>query len=354
MPLEPRQAESNTLAVSAAELFEPLGLQVQGDRSLALTGFSSLDRATATEFSFLGHARHRETLALTKAGLVILPLDAPAEDGAWQAWVTVHDPYLLFAKAAGLLVQRRQAKAPQDSLVHPTAVVSPQANLAKGCQVYAHAIIESGAELGMGTVVGAGSFIGEGVRIGAGSWLAPRVVIQASASLGERCIIHAGAVIGADGFGFVADLDKSWVKIPQTGSVQLGDDVEVGANTTIDRGTFSNTRLGNGVKLDNLIQVAHNVEIGDHTAIAACVGIAGSAKIGRFCQIAGAAGVLGHLSIADFTVVGPMTLIQSSISKAGRYVGVFPAMEHRRWAKAAASLRRGFPAAQGDAGSKGS
>ena len=132
MPLELRQAESNTLSFSAAELFEPLGFRVQGDQSLALTGFSSLDRATATEFSFLGHARHRETLTSTKAGLVILPLDAPAEAGAWQAWVTVQDPYLLFAKAAGLLVQRRQAKAPQDSLVHPTAVVSHHASLAKG------------------------------------------------------------------------------------------------------------------------------------------------------------------------------------------------------------------------------
>ena len=355
MPLEPRQAESNRLSVSAAELFEPLGFQVQGDQSLELTGFSSLDRAAATQFSFLGHARHRETLASTKAGLVILPLDTPAGGGgAWQAWVTAHDPYLLFARAASLLVRQRQAKAPQPSLIHPTAVVSPDAVLANGCQVHAHAVIESGVELGMGTVVGAGSFIGEGVRIGTGSWLAPRVVIQASATLGERCIIHAGAVIGADGFGFVADEDKSWVKMPQTGSVHLGDDVEVGANTTIDRGTFSNTQIGNGVKLDNLIQVAHNVEIGDHTAIAGCVGIAGSAKIGRFCQIAGAAGILGHLSIADFTVVGPMTLIQSSITKAGTYVGVFPAMEHRRWARAAASLRREFPAAKGDTARKDS
>ena len=354
MPLEPRQAESRSLSVSATELFEPLGFEVQGDQSLALTGFSSLDRATATEFSFLGHARYRETLSSTKVGLIILPSDAAFEVGAWKGWVVTKEPYLLFAKAAGLLVQRRLAKVPQPSLVHPTAVVSPDAVLANGCQVHAHAVIESGAELGMGTVVGAGSFIGEGVRIGAGSWLAPRVVIQASATLGERCIIHAGAVIGADGFGFVADEDKSWVKMPQTGSVHLGDDVEVGANTTIDRGTFSNTQIGNGVKLDNLIQVAHNVEIGDHTAIAGCVGIAGSAKIGRFCQIAGAAGILGHLSIADFTVVGPMTLIQSSITKAGTYVGVFPAMEHRRWARAAASLRREFPAAKGDTARKGS
>ncbi len=340
MPLERRQAESKSLVTLASELFKPLGVEVHGESSLKLTGFSSLDGATETHFSFLRHARHLEALHRTKAGLVILPEDVPASTGAWRAWVKVKDPYLVFAKAAGYFVQQRLAQS-AETFIHPSAVVSPDARISQGCQVHANAVIERQAELGAGTEVGAGSYIGEGVCIGAGGRIAPRVVIQASAHLGARCIVHAGAVIGADGFGFAEDQDKSWVKIPQVGSVRVGDDVEIGANTTIDRGTFANTCLGNGVKLDNLIQVAHNVEIGDHTAIAGCVGIAGSAKIGKYCQIAGAAGILGHLSIPDFTVVGPMTLIQSSINEAGTYVGIFPAMEHRRWAKAAARLRRG-------------
>ena len=340
MPLEQRQAASKLLSLSAAELFSPLGCDVQGDASLALSGFSSLARAGESDFSFLGNARYRQELDLSRAGLVILPKALPNKPPALKAWVVCEDPYLLFAKAAGVLLEKRQVLAPQ-TFVHPTAVVSPSARLEEGCQVHAQAVIEQGAELGRLSVVGAGAFIGQGVGVGAATQIGPRAVIQAGAQVGARCLIHAGAVIGADGFGFARDHDKAWVKIPQVGSVILGDDVEVGANTTIDRGTFSDTRLGNGVKLDNLIQVAHNVEIGDHTAIAGCVGIAGSAKIGRYCQIAGAAGVLGHLSIADFTVVGPMTLIQSSITEAGTYVGVFPAMEHRRWAKAAARIRRG-------------
>jgi UDP-3-O-[3-hydroxymyristoyl] glucosamine N-acyltransferase len=188
--------------------------------------------------------------------------------------------------------------------------------------------------------IGAGTVIESGVRIGAGSTVAPRVTIGRQCVIGCRAVIHSGVVIGSDGFGFAPRPDRSWLKIPQVGAVWIGDDVEIGANTTIDRGTLDDTRIGHGVKLDNQIQIAHNVVIGDHTAIAACVGIAGSAVIGAHCQIAGAAGVLGHLTIAEGTVIGPMSLVMSSIDTAGKYVGVFPLQAQSDWERSAVVVRR--------------
>jgi UDP-3-O-[3-hydroxymyristoyl] glucosamine N-acyltransferase len=201
-------------------------------------------------------------------------------------------------------------------------------------------VIGPKAVIGDDCDIGAGVVIEEGVRIGMGSLIYPRVTLYKDVMIGDRAIIHSGAVIGADGFGFAPQADRSWAKIPQVGGVRIGNDVEIGANTTIDRGTLDDTLIGHGVKLDNQIQIAHNVSIGDHTAIAACVGIAGSASIGAYCQIGGAAGVLGHLQIADGTIIGPMSLVMSSIDQAGKYVGVYPLSAQSDWEKNAAALRR--------------
>jgi UDP-3-O-[3-hydroxymyristoyl] glucosamine N-acyltransferase len=201
-------------------------------------------------------------------------------------------------------------------------------------------VIEADAVIGAGVDLGPHVVVGEGARIGEDSQLGARVTVCAGVVIGQRAVIHPGAVLGSDGFGFAPTPERHWVKIPQTGGLVIGNDVEIGANTTIDRGALSDTRIGHGVKLDNQIQIAHNVIIGDHTAIAACVGIAGSARIGAYCQIGGAAGVLGHLEVADGTVIGPMSLVMSSITEPGKYVGFYPLQPEKEWQRSAARVRR--------------
>jgi UDP-3-O-[3-hydroxymyristoyl] glucosamine N-acyltransferase len=211
--------------------------------------------------------------------------------------------------------------------------VAAGASIAEFVSVGAHSVIGEGAR------IGPGCHIGDDVVIGAGTRLEARVTVYHGCRIGERCIIHSGAVIGADGFGFAPDQGR-WIKIPQTGHVLVGDDVEIGANTTIDRGALADTIIGNGVKLDNQIQIGHNVVVGDHTAMAGCVGIAGSAKIGKHCQLGGGAIVLGHLEIADGCQISAMTLITKSIAKPGTYTSVMPFMPHDEWLKNASQVRR--------------
>ncbi|MFZ9245035.1 MAG: UDP-3-O-(3-hydroxymyristoyl)glucosamine N-acyltransferase, partial [Burkholderiaceae bacterium] len=243
-------------------------------------------------------------------------------------------------QVAGLIQASNRAAQVQETQVHPSAVVAQTAKLGQRVRISAGVVIEEGAEIGDDTDIGPGCVIGAHSRIGAAGLLHARVSLGAGVQIGQRVVIQSGAVLGSDGFGYAPNADRHWVKIPQVGGVVIGDDVEIGANTVIDQGTMSPTRIGHGVKLDNLIQVAHNVEIGDHTAIAGCVGIAGSAKIGRYCQIGGAAGILGHLQIADGTIIGPMSLVMSSIETAGKYVGVMPLAPERQWEKSAAIIRR--------------
>jgi len=247
---------------------------------------------------------------------------------------------LFFAKAAGWLNRRnRQALVPE-TVVHPSAILGHGVTLGHRVSIGPGVVVGSGVIIGGDTDVDASCILGEGVSIGAGSHLHPRVTIAAGCQIGARAVIHSGAVIGSDGFGFAPQPDRSWLKIPQMGGVLIGDDVEIGANTTIDRGTLDATVIEHGVKLDNQIQIAHNVVIGRHTAIAGCVGIAGSAKIGAFCQIGGAAGILGHLEIAEGTIIGPMSLVMSSIQEPGKYVGVYPLQHQADWEKSAALVRR--------------
>jgi UDP-3-O-[3-hydroxymyristoyl] glucosamine N-acyltransferase len=250
------------------------------------------------------------------------------------ALVLVDQPYAWFAFAAQVLHPGDTVIPGIDvaASVAASAAIDPSACIEAGAVVGAHASVGPGARIGAGAVVGAGAVIGAGTR------LHPRAVVLDGCRLGERCIVHSGAVIGADGFGF-APLDGRWVKIPQVGTVVIGNDVEIGANTTVDRGTMGDTVIEDGVKLDNQIQVAHNCHIGAHTVIAGCVGIAGSARIGSHCQVGGAAMIAGHISIADGCAIGPGTLVSGSLTEPGHYTGFFPLMKNRDWERAAAIIR---------------
>ncbi len=223
--------------------------------------------------------------------------------------------------------------------VHPSAVVAGGARIAASACVAALAVIEDGAQIGERTFVGPGCIVQRGAQVGADSRLIARVTLYPGVRIGQRCILHAGAVVGADGFGFAPDAG-TWVKVPQVGGVQIGDDVEIGANTTIDRGAIGDTVVEHGVKLDNQIQVGHNVSIGAHTAVAGCVGISGSTAIGRRCMIGGGVGIAGHLTIADDVVVTGCSLVSASIRQAGSYSSGMPAVETRLWRRMVAHLRR--------------
>jgi len=305
------------------ELAARLGADFDGDGERELDGVATLAAAGSGQLSFFANRRYRRQLGATAAGAVVL---APADRALFAGAALLSDnPYLTFARASALL-HPTPALPPG---VHPQASVHDTAQLGADVRVEAGTVIEAGARVGARVVIGAGCYVGEDVHVGADTRLAPRVTLLAGTQLGARCVIHPGAVLGADGFGLANDRG-AWVKVPQLGRVVVGDDVEIGANTTIDRGALDDTVIGNGVKLDNLIQVAHGVRIGDHTAIAACVGISGSTVIGRHCVIGGGVGFVGHLEICDRVTVTGMSMVAQSISRPGVYSGI-PAEEARRW-----------------------
>ena len=301
--------------LTLGQIVERLGGRVAGDANTLVHQVASLEGASPRHISFFTGSRYRAQLAATRAGAVVLGPEAEAETALPR--IVAENPYAYFARLSQLF----NPLAVQEPGVHPSAVVAKS------------------AKLGARVSIGAGCAIGERVTIGDDSVLYPRVVVYPGCTIGARAIIHSGAVIGADGFGIAED-EGHWVKIPQIGAVRIGDDVEIGANTTIDRGAIDDTVIEEGVKLDNQIQVGHNVRIGAHTAIAGCTGIAGSADIGRHCTIGGAAIILGHLRIADHVNISAGTLISRSILKPGTYTGVYPFDEHAAWARTAAGLRR--------------
>jgi len=322
-------------AALGGDLVSNDGADSLGDRLILRIG--PLDSADATTISFLSNPRYRTQLQDTSAGCVIV---APAvQDGVRAGGVALvtPDPYLYFARLTQWWAARTRAAAPVG--VHPSAVVAPDAVLGEGVSIGPLAVVESGAVIGHQAVVGAHAFVGAGVEIGEGSRLAPRVTLMPGTRLGARCLLHSGVVIGADGFGF-APTQGRWEKIEQLGGVRIGDDVEIGANTCIDRGALDDTVIGVGVKLDNLIQIGHNVQIGDHSAMAGCVGIAGSARIGSGCTVGGGAIVLGHLALADGVHISAASVVMRSISKPGQYSGVFPLDDNASWEKNAATLRQ--------------
>ena len=289
-----------------------------GAGGLRIERIATLHDADASSITFLSNPVYAPQLATTRAGCVIVGPSFRDQAAARGAAIVAPDPYLAFATLTQWWAARDGRRA--ESGVHPSAVVDP------------------GAVLGDGVSIGAQSVVSAGCRIGAGSRIGPRVTLLQDVRLGERCIVHPGAVIGADGFGF-APSGGRWVKIEQLGGVVIGDDVEIGANTCIDRGAIGDTEVADGVKIDNLVQIGHNVKIGAHTAIAGCVGIAGSTTIGAHCMIGGGVGITGHVSIADGVVLSGATQVTRSIAKAGRYGGPFPFDDNAAWEKNAATLR---------------
>jgi UDP-3-O-[3-hydroxymyristoyl] glucosamine N-acyltransferase len=318
---------------SLGELAVRFGLGLQGDPDLTVRRVATLSNADSGTLSFLANSRYRKQLDSTRATAVLIgPENA---EGCPVAALIDPNPYLAYARIADLLHPQAQA-APG---LHPTAVVSSGAHVPASASVGPLAVIEDEAHIGERVFVGPGCIVQRGARIGADTRLTARVTVCAGVSIGLRCVLHPGAVVGADGFGFALD-GGAWVKVPQVGSVQIGDDVEIGANTTIDRGAIDDTVVEHGVKLDNQIQVGHNVTIGSHTAIAGCVGISGSTTIGRRCMIGGGVGIAGHLTIADDVIVTGCSLVSASIKSAGSYSSGMPAVETRMWRRMVAHLRR--------------
>jgi len=302
-------------ALTLSEIATRLGGRVAGDADARVSQVGSLEHAAAGEITFLASPKHRAKLAATRASAVILSQES--EDLTSLPRIVCDSPYLYFARVSQLF-NPRTAQAPG---------------------VHASAVIGKDVKLGEGVSIGAGCVVGDGVSIGSDSCLYPRVVVYHGCTLGERVILHSGVVIGADGFGLAQDEAGRWVKIPQIGAVRVGDDVEIGANSTIDRGALDDTVIEEGVKIDNQVQVGHNCRIGAHTAIAGCVGIAGSCIIGKRCRIAGAAMLLGQLTICDDVQVSTGSLVSHSIQKPGIYTGFFPIDAHADWLRNAAYIR---------------
>ena len=322
------------------ELVAQLGGELVGEATagaLRIDRIGPLEGATPSTITFLSNPRLRPLLASCEAGCVIVGpalRDAALERGAA---IVTPDPYLYYARLTQWWAAR--VRRPAEAGAHATAAVDPSARIGSNVSIGAFAVIEAHAEIGDDVVIGAHCVVGHGAQIGAGTRLAARVTIGEHCRIGARGTLHSGVVIGADGFGF-APTEGRWEKIEQLGAVLIGDDVDVGANTCIDRGALGDTVIGNGVKLDNLIQIGHNVRIGDHSALAGCVGVAGSAVIGKHCTIGGAGMIAGHLQLVDHVHISGGTLISRSILKPGYYTGVFPFDDNAAWEKNAATLRQ--------------
>ncbi len=307
------------MTLRLGDITRELGGQLHGDPGVSITGLAPLESASPSELSFLSNPRYQPQLAASRAACVIV---APAlRDAALArgAAIEADDPYLYFARVTQLWKARRAPAA--GPRIHPSAVIDPDARIDPTARIGPLCVIE------------------RGVHIGPDTELKSRVTVHEDCTIGARCIVHTGVVIGADGFGFAPN-QGAWEKIEQLGAVRIGDDVEIGANTCIDRGALADTVIEDGVKLDNLIQIGHNVRIGKHTALAGCAAVAGSATIGAHCTIGGRAGILGHLTIADHVHISATSLVTRSILKPGHYTGVFPIDDNAAWEKNAATLRQ--------------
>lgn len=324
-----------TREISLADIASRFDMELRGDGACMIRGVGTLANAGRDQLGFLANPRYRGQLATTAAAAVVVRADdcTSAGDDGPNLLVAI-DPYVGFARIASLFEQHADAPAG----IHPSAVIAPTAQVAATASIAACCVIEANAVIEHGAVLGAHTFIGPDCVVGAGSRLAARVTLVGKVRLGQRVLIHSGAVLGADGFGLAFDQDH-WIKVPQLGGVCIGDDCEIGANTTIDRGALEDTLLEEDVRLDNQIQIAHNVVIGAHTAIAGCAAVAGSTHIGKYCLIGGGAGIIGHLTIADRVTITAMSLVTHSIRESGEYSSGTPIQESRLWRRNAARFK---------------
>lgn len=323
----------SVVVFTLAELAERLGATLRGEPGRLISGLATLQEAQPEQLSFLANPQYRKYLSQTQAGALLLtPADA---EGYVGDALLVANPYLAYAELSHLFDRKPKTAAG----VHPTAVVAADARIDSSASIGPYAVIESAAQIAAGVTVGAHCVIGARSVIGENGWLAPRVTLYHDVHIGKRVVIQSGAVLGGEGFGF-ANEKGVWQKIAQIGGVTLGDDVEIGANTTIDRGALADTVIGNGVKLDNQIMIAHNVQIGDHTAMAGCAGISGSTKIGKHCMIAGGVGMVGHIEVCDNVFVTGMTMVTRSITEPGSYSSGTAMQPAGEWRKSAARIRQ--------------
>ena len=327
--------------VRVADLSALLGGECIGQGDRVVTRIGSLQDADEHTVSFLANPRYGPQLATTRAGCVIVSPRHRAQALSLPSAVVCEDPYWAYARLTQWWAKALAASQDTGSAggVHASAVVDESAEVHSSARVEALAVIGPGAQVGPGARVGSHAVMEAFSSLGAGSSMGPRTVLGRRCSVGERCILHPGVVIGADGFGFAPHQGR-WEKIEQLGAVRIGHDVEIGANTCVDRGALEDTVIEDGVKLDNLIQIGHNVRIGAHTAMAGCVGVAGSARIGAHCTVGGGAIILGHLELVDHVHVSAATVVTRSISKPGQYSGVYPFDENAAWEKNAATLRQ--------------
>ena len=321
--------------ITLNKIISKLGGSLEGDPDFSITGVGSLEKAESTDLTFYLATAPRGLLLSTKSMAVVV--GSYQDEIKSKSQIITDNPHLFFARVIDefFLTEVRSSSPTIDNRAFLGLEVAVGARVAVG----PNAFIGDGTSLGDDVVVGPGCFLGEGVRIGSGSRIFPNVTIYPGVEVGKRTTIHSGAVLGGDGFGFISE-GGCWHKVPQVGKLIIGNDVEIGSNTTIDRGALDNTVIGNGVKIDNQVQVGHNCVIDDHTAIAGCVGIAGSVKIGKRCRLGGAAMVTGHLTIADDVTISAGSLVSKSILQAGRYTGVYPLATHAEWLSGAIKVRR--------------
>jgi len=314
------------MSLNLKQLAEALQLEYRGDANLLVNAVASPVSAVAGDLCYLLHKKYLGKISASQCSVVIVSsgLGAEVKDKGLLLSDNPEYSFIQAIKALGLEVE------PQAPGVHPSAQVAASARLGSGVSVGANAVIEDEVEIGAHSIIGATTVIGRAVIVGSHCHLHNRVTLAHEVRLGDRCVLHSGAVIGADGYG-LAYHNQQWHQIPQLGSVVIEDDVMIGANTTIDRGALDDTVIEQGCKLDNLIQVAHNVRIGAHTAIAACTAIAGSASIGRYCKIAGGVGILGHLKISEHVTITAMSMVIKDIKTPGVYSSGIPVTENALW-----------------------